>query len=106
MNPEMRTNFCRFEGGVLGRVDDMEIVRGINVFPSAIENLVRGSDEVEEFRITVSTVKQMGHLTIELDLKKDTNLKMQKTMSPSKSVMNWFELRNKSGPHGSLPALK
>ncbi|SVA13620.1 uncharacterized protein METZ01_LOCUS66474, partial [marine metagenome] len=58
--------FPRFEGGVLGRVDDMVVVRGINVFPSAIENLIRRSDEVEEFRITVSTVKQMGHLSIEL----------------------------------------
>ena len=96
--------FPRFEGGVLGRVDDMVVVRGINVFPSAIENLVRRSNEVEEFRITVSTVKQMGHLSIELDLKKDTN--------PG-NVKNdvYHQIRNELGlsseikvvPHGSLP---
>ncbi len=80
--------FPRFEGGVLGRVDDMVVVRGINVFPSAIENLVRRSDEVEEFRITVSTVKQMGHLSIELDLKKYADPENSKKMFTSKSVMN------------------
>ena len=96
--------FPRFEGGVLGRVDDMVVVRGINVFPSAIENLVRRSDEVEEFRITVSTVKQMGHLSIELDLKKDTSPENVK-----KDV--YQQIRNELGlsseikvvPHGSLP---
>ena len=96
--------FPRFEGGVLGRVDDMVVVRGINVFPSAIENLVRRSDEVEEFRITVSTVKQMGHLSIELDLKKDT--------SPENAKNDVYQqIRNELGlsseikvvPHGSLP---
>ena len=96
--------FPRFEGGVLGRVDDMVVVRGINVFPSAIENLVRRSDEVEEFRITVSTVKQMGHLSIELDLKKDTNPENAKNDV-------YHQIRNELGlsseikvvPHGSLP---
>ena len=31
----------RLEGGILGRLDDMLIVRGVNVFPSAIEAIVR-----------------------------------------------------------------
>ena len=33
---ECGRTFSRFEGGVLGRVDDMFVIRGINVFPSAI----------------------------------------------------------------------
>ena len=96
--------FPRFEGGVLGRVDDMVVVRGINVFPSAIENLVRRSDEVEEFRITVSTVKQMGHLSIELDLKKDTNPEYAKN-NVYQQIRNELGLSSeiKVVPHGSLP---
>ena len=96
--------FPRFEGGVLGRVDDMVVVRGINVFPSAIENLVRRSDEVEEFRITVSTVKQMGHLSIELDLKKDTNPENAKN-DVYQQIRNELGLSSeiKVVPHGSLP---
>ena len=96
--------FPRFEGGVLGRVDDMVVVRGINVFPSAIENLIRRSDEVEEFRITVSTVKQMGHLSIELDLKKDTCPENAKN-DVYQQIRNELSLSSeiKVVPHGSLP---
>jgi phenylacetate-CoA ligase len=34
-------SFARLPGGVLGRADDMLIVRGVNVFPTAIEDIVR-----------------------------------------------------------------
>jgi phenylacetate-CoA ligase len=44
--------FARLEGGILGRLDDMLIVRGVNVFPSAIEAIVRRFP-VEEFQIEV-----------------------------------------------------
>ena len=96
--------FPRFEGGVLGRVDDMVVVRGINVFPSAIENLIRRSDEVEEFRITVSTVKQMGHLSIELDLKKYADPENAKK-DVYQQIRNELSLSSeiKVVPLGSLP---
>jgi phenylacetate-CoA ligase len=45
--------FMRLDGGILGRVDDMLIVRGVNVFPSAIENIVRSFASVDEFQIEV-----------------------------------------------------
>ena len=44
--------FLRLEGGILGRLDDMLIVRGVNVFPSAIEGIVRRFP-VDEFQIEV-----------------------------------------------------
>jgi phenylacetate-CoA ligase len=44
--------FTRLDGGILGRLDDMLIVRGVNVFPSAIEGIVRRFP-VEEFQIEV-----------------------------------------------------
>lgn len=46
--------FDIYEGGVLGRVDDMKLVRGTNVYPRAIEGIVRGFPEVEEFQIRIS----------------------------------------------------
>ncbi len=45
--------FLRFPGGILGRVDDMLTVRGVNVFPAAIEGIVRRFPEVDEFLIEV-----------------------------------------------------
>ncbi len=45
--------FARLEGGILGRLDDMLIVRGVNVFPSAIEAIVRRFPVIEEFQVEV-----------------------------------------------------
>jgi phenylacetate-CoA ligase len=38
--PDGRTH-ARLVGGVLGRADDMLIVRGVNLFPTAVEDIVR-----------------------------------------------------------------
>jgi phenylacetate-CoA ligase len=61
--------FARFDGGILGRADDMLIVRGVNVFPGAVENLIRRFREVEEFRVTVHTVREMDAFEIEVELR-------------------------------------
>ena len=38
--------------GILGRTDDMVVIRGMNVFPSAIEQILHETDGVGEFRVT------------------------------------------------------
>ncbi|MCW9033880.1 MAG: AMP-binding protein [Rhodospirillales bacterium] len=58
----------RFDGGVIGRADDMVTVRGVNVYPAAVENIIRQFDEVDEFRITVSTINHMDEMDVELEL--------------------------------------
>lgn len=55
------------EGGILGRSDDMVIVRGNNVFPSSIEAVVREIAEVAEFRIDVKTVRAMQELCVTIE---------------------------------------
>lgn len=45
---------ARLVGGVRGRADDMLVVRGVNVFPSAVENVVRRVvGELAEFRLVL-----------------------------------------------------
>src|SRR6202020_750315 len=46
--------FDIYEGGILGRVDDMKLVRGTNVYPRAIEGIVREYPEVHEFQTVIS----------------------------------------------------
>lgn len=61
---------CRFvwlEGGLLGRVDEMMIIRGVNVFPSAIENILRGFPELIEYRMTAEKAGAMDKLTVEIE---------------------------------------
>jgi phenylacetate-CoA ligase len=55
------------EEGILGRSDDMVIVRGNNVFPSSIEAVVREIDTVAEFRIDVRTVRAMTEMTVTVE---------------------------------------
>jgi phenylacetate-CoA ligase len=52
----------KLEGGILGRVDDMLTVRGVNVFPSALEGIVRRFDDVVEFRIEAYIERGMDAL--------------------------------------------
>lgn len=42
-----------YEGGIIGRVDDMKLVRGTNVYPGAIEAILRTHDGIEEFQIRI-----------------------------------------------------
>jgi len=60
--------FARFEGGILGRADDMVTVRGVNVFPGAVEDIIRQFREVDEFRVTIHTVRQMDEMEVEIEL--------------------------------------
>jgi phenylacetate-CoA ligase len=47
--------FDIYEGGIRGRVDDMKLVRGTNVYPRAVESIVREYKEIDEFRIHLYT---------------------------------------------------
>ena len=49
-------------GGILGRVDDMVTVRGVNVFPSAIEGVIRRFPEIDEFRVELYQERGMDAL--------------------------------------------
>jgi phenylacetate-CoA ligase len=59
--------FARIRGGVLGRADDMLIVRGVNLYPSAIDNLIRGLPEVVEYEVQVRRVEGMDDLLIRME---------------------------------------
>lgn len=55
------------EGGILGRADDMLVVRGVNVFPGAIDDIVRSFPEVVEYRLTVANEESLDMLSLEIE---------------------------------------
>jgi phenylacetate-CoA ligase len=55
------------EGGILGRTDDMIHMRGNNVYPAAVEAVVRRFAEVVEFRIVVDQTGALADLRIEIE---------------------------------------
>jgi phenylacetate-CoA ligase len=64
----------KLAGGIAGRVDDMVTVRGVNVFPSAIEAIVRGFAEVDEYRVELVTVREMDELRCTVETRGGSDL--------------------------------
>ena len=58
--------FLTFPGGIIGRTDDLVILRGVNVFPSAIEAVVR-TFAIGEFRMVRTRAGEMEELTVEVE---------------------------------------
>ncbi len=66
-NPSDDCRFVLLEGGVLGRADDMLVVRGVNIFPSSIDQIVRAFPEVIEYRATVVRHGEMDALEVQIE---------------------------------------
>ena len=60
--------YARLDGGVIGRVDDVMIVRGINVFPSAIENILRSVPEIGEFAVDIYRTAELDDMVIRIEV--------------------------------------
>lgn len=59
--------FLLLPGGVLGRVDDMLIVRGVNVYPSALANILHRFPEVNEYRVIVTSEGSMDEIALQVE---------------------------------------
>jgi phenylacetate-CoA ligase len=55
------------EGGILGRTDDMLLVRGVNVYPAAVENILRGFEAVGEYRVEIHNHRTLPELQIQVE---------------------------------------
>jgi len=70
---ELSPRGLRLVGGILGRMDDMIHIRGNNVYPAAIEAVVRRFPEVHEFRVTVDSTSPLSELAIEVESTANSN---------------------------------
>ncbi|HJQ69780.1 MAG TPA: AMP-binding protein [Blastocatellia bacterium] len=59
--------FSRIKGGVLGRADDMIIVRGVNLYPGAIDNLMRSLAGIVEYEVVIRSVAGLDDLLIRIE---------------------------------------
>jgi phenylacetate-CoA ligase len=59
-----------YEGGIRGRWDDMKLIRGTNVYPRAVEAIVRDFDAIDEFQIYVWRKDDIrDEITIKVEVK-------------------------------------
>jgi len=59
--------FVFLRGGIIGRADDMVVIRGVNVFPSSVEAIVRRVCGDAEYRVNRSRHQEMDQLRIEIE---------------------------------------
>ena len=90
--------FLTFPGGIVGRTDDLIILRGINVFPSAIEAVVR-TFEITEFRMVRTRDGSMDELTVEVEASGDVTAHLARALRERLAV----RIPTRAVPAGSLP---
>ena len=97
----------RLKGGILGRTDDMLIVRGNNVFPSSIEAIIREFPEIVEFRIVVSREREMNHVRIDIEpppqLHESALSALTESLAKTIKQRLQFHAEITLAPSGSLP---
>lgn len=91
------------EGGVLGRCDDMAVIRGVNIYPSAVENVIRRFPEVAEFQVEQRMVDGMDEVEVILELQPDAHESIVERVG--ERLRDSFSLRIpvRLAPQGSLP---
>jgi phenylacetate-CoA ligase len=57
----------RLRGGILGRLDSMVYIRGNNLYPAALEGVIRKFGEIAEYRAEVSSESGMAVLTLTVE---------------------------------------
>jgi phenylacetate-CoA ligase len=61
------TSDLALDGGILGRADDMVLVRGVNIFPSAVEEIIRRCAGVAEYQVRLNTTRPLVDLSIQVE---------------------------------------
>jgi len=92
--------FLRLEGGILGRLDDMLIVRGVNVFPSAVEGIVRRFTAVDEFQLEVFRAGELDEVRVLLEVGDDATVR---SVQEALRVGLGIRLEVRAVPPRSLP---
>jgi len=55
------------EGGILGRTDDMAVIRGVNIYPAAVERVVREFPEIVEFQVVQTNRNAMAEIEVRIE---------------------------------------
>ena len=69
VRPEIHNAALILKGGILGRVDDMIIVRGVNIYPSVFEHILRRLPTVAEYQVVVTKKNEMTELILRVEPK-------------------------------------
>jgi phenylacetate-CoA ligase len=98
-NAPGENRFVLLKGGVSGRADDMMIVRGVNIFPSSVEQIIHGFPEIVEYRMMAHKRGALDELTIEIE----DRLESPQRVAEELHLRLGLRVAVKAVPLGSLP---
>jgi phenylacetate-CoA ligase len=94
----------QLEGGILGRADDMVVVRGVNIYPSAVDEIVRRCGGVAEYRVVQTVRHALPELEVEVEPQPGTNpLEVREALSREFQLAFSMRVPVTLLPGGSLP---
>jgi phenylacetate-CoA ligase len=73
VRPETHGEALILRGGILGRADDMLIIRGVNIYPSAFEHILRPFEAIAEYQVIISQKTEMAELRLRIEPKPEAN---------------------------------
>ena len=78
------------EGGILGRSDDMVVVRGVNLYPSAVDSVIRSVSGVREYQVDIDKRTSLAQISVRLDLEGDQETVLKEL---NKQIRSAFHMR-------------
>lgn len=89
------------------RVDDMKKIRGVSVFPSAIESIISSFPELGEFQVIIHRVKQMDEILIKVEsLEKGDKKKLKERLKDELKASLGLKIGVEILPFKTLPRYK
>ncbi len=97
------SGFLRLENGVIGRIDGGLIIRGVVVYPSAVENVVRTYPEVTEFAVDVYRLRSLDEMEIRLEVRGETPDSVVDAVAEEARRVLGFRVRARAVNRNTLP---
>jgi phenylacetate-CoA ligase len=93
------------EGGILGRVDDMVIVRGVNLYPAAVDAVVRTVAGVREYQVEVDQRSTLPEIIVRFE---SAQPELDPTTELARHLRAAFQMRIevRKVPPGTLPVFE
>jgi phenylacetate-CoA ligase len=93
------------EGGIIGRVDDMVIVRGVNLYPSAVDAIVRSVEGITEYQVDIDKRSPLTQVSIRIETEGDSTMVSEELQKQFRTALQ-MRISVETVDAGSLPVFE
>ena len=100
--------FLTLEGGILGRLDDMVVVRGVNLHPSGLEEVIRSVSHIAEFQGLINQKGSATEIALQIEPSGECALPEELGRQVESRIRDAFNIRIpvEVVPAGTLPRVE